>query len=85
MSDSFVTPWTVTCHVPVSMESPRQEYWGGLTFPSPGDRPNPGIETVSSTLAGGFFTTESPGKPLIFIELIHLNQCLGHNLKLIES
>ena len=26
------------------------------------DLPEPGIEPVSSPLAGGFFTTESPGK-----------------------
>ena len=25
----------------------RQEYWSGLTFPSPGDLPDPGIEPVS--------------------------------------
>jgi len=42
---------------------PRQEYQSGLPFPSPGELPNPGIELASSTLAGGFFTTESPGKP----------------------
>ena len=23
---------------------PRQEYWSGLPFPSPGDLPNPGIK-----------------------------------------
>ena len=27
--------------VPLSMGFPRQEYWGGLPFPSPGDLPNP--------------------------------------------
>ena len=43
------------------MEFPRQEYWSGLPFPSPGDLPDPGIEPtswVSPALAGGFFTTE---------------------------
>ena len=25
----------------------RQEYWSGLPFPSPGDLPQPGIETIS--------------------------------------
>ena len=28
----------------------RQEYWSGLPFPSPGDRPDPGIEPASPTL-----------------------------------
>jgi len=44
----------------------RQEYWGGLPSPSPGDLPNPGIEPKSPASASRFFTTESPGKPLYF-------------------
>ena len=47
----------------LSMGFPRQEYWSGLPFPSPGDLPRPGIESVSAALAGGFFTTEPPGMP----------------------
>ena len=43
---------------------PRQEYWSGLPFPSSGDLLHPGIEPVSPALAGGFFTTGPPGKPL---------------------
>ena len=39
----------------------RQEYWSGLPFPPPGDLPKPETEPA---LAGRFFTTESPGKPL---------------------
>ena len=42
----------------------RQEYWSGVTFPSSGDLLDLGIEPVSLALAGGFFTTESPEKPL---------------------
>ena len=45
------------------MKFPRQEYWSGLPFPSPGDLPNPGSKPVSPTLVGGFFTTAPPGKP----------------------
>ena len=41
----------------------RQEYWSGLSFLSPGYLLNPGTEPMSSALVGGFFTTESPGKP----------------------
>ena len=41
----------------------RQEYWNGLPFPSPGDLPDLGIKPMSPALAGGFFTTEPPGKP----------------------
>ena len=34
-SNSFVTPRTVACQVPLSMGFSRQEYWSGLPFPSP--------------------------------------------------
>ena len=64
MFDSFATPWTVAHRTPLSMGFPRQEYWRGLPFPSPGDLPDPGIEPESPTLAGEFFTTESYGKSL---------------------
>ena len=42
-----------------------KEYWSGLPFPLPGDLPDPGIKPASlesPALAGGFFTTEPPGK-----------------------
>ena len=45
----------------------QQEYWSGLPFPPPENLPDPGIETASSVspaLAGRFFTTEPPGKPM---------------------
>ena len=58
-----VTSWTVACQAPLSIGFPRQEYWSGLSFLSPGNLPNPGIEPVSPILAGGFFTMEPPGKP----------------------
>ena len=32
---------------PLSMGFPRQEYWSGLPFPSPGDLHDPGIEPRS--------------------------------------
>ena len=60
----FATPWMVACQAPLFMEFPRQEYWGGLLFPPPGDLPDPGIEPMSPVppaLAGGFFTAEPPG------------------------
>ena len=51
---------------------PRQECWSGLPFPSPGDLRDPGIESVSPALAGGFFTTEQPRKPSYQFSLIIL-------------
>ena len=47
VSDFFATTWTVACQAPLSMECSRQEYWSGLPFPTPGDVPNPEIETAS--------------------------------------
>ena len=32
----FVTPWTVACQAPLSMEFSRQDYWSVLPFPSTG-------------------------------------------------
>ena len=63
VSDSFVTPGTAARQAPLSMGFPRQEYWSGWPFPSPGDLPDPGIKPTCPALAGGFFTAESPGKP----------------------
>ena len=40
----FVTLWTVARQAPLSMGFSRQEYWSGLSFPSPGDLPNSGIK-----------------------------------------
>ena len=46
VSDS-VTPRTVACHAPLSIEFSRQESWNGLPFPPPRDLPNSGIEPRS--------------------------------------
>ena len=54
-----MTPWTVAFQAPLSMRSPRQEYWSGLPFPAPGDLLNPGMEPGSPTLAGGSFTASA--------------------------
>ena len=58
----FATLWTVALQTPLFMGFPRQEYWSGWPFPSPGDLPDPGIKPVSPAFTGGFFNTESPGK-----------------------
>ena len=50
MSDSFATPRTIAHQASLSMGFPRQEYWSGLPFPSPGDLPDPVIKTSSPAL-----------------------------------
>ena len=43
----FEAPWTVTHQAPPCMEFPRQEYWSGLSLPTPRDLPNPVMEPAS--------------------------------------
>ena len=61
----FETPLNVAHQAPVSMGFLKQEFWGGLPFPTPGDFPPPKNQTpvsLSPALAGRFFTTVLPGK-----------------------
>ena len=60
----FATPWTVAHQAPPFMGFSRQEYWSGLPFPSPGDLPDPGIESRSPALQADTLTSEPPGKHL---------------------
>ena len=48
----FAIPQTLAHQVHLSMEFSRQEYWSRLTFPSPGDIPDPGIEPGSPVFQG---------------------------------
>ena len=60
------TPRTAACQAPLPMGVFKQQYWSRLPVPFPGDLPDPGVESespVSPASAGGFFTTEPPGKP----------------------
>ena len=59
-----MTPRTVAHQVPLSMGFSRHKYWSWLPFPPPGDIPILEIESVSPALAGGFFTTDPPEKPI---------------------
>ena len=43
----FVIPWNVACQAPLPMGLCRQGYWSRLSFPPPGDLPDPGIKPVS--------------------------------------
>ena len=65
VSSSYETPWTVAHQASLYMVFPRQDFWSGLPFPSPGDLTDPGIELSTPALAGRFFTTEPPGKPMV--------------------
>ena len=60
---TLVTPWTVACQAPLSMGFSRQEYWSGLSFLSPGDLSDPGIEPWSPALQADSLPTELQGSP----------------------
>ena len=60
MSDSC-DPHGLAHHFSMSMDFPRQEYWRGLAFPSPGDLPNPELEPRSPALQADSLPTEPPG------------------------
>ena len=64
-----MTPWTVAHQAPLSMGFPRQEYWSGLLFPSPGDLPNPGVEPASPAGQVGSLTRSHQGNPLYTLHL----------------
>ena len=55
---TLMTPRTVACQAPLSMGFSRQEYWGGLPFPTPGHLPDPGIEPGSPALQADPLPTE---------------------------
>ena len=72
----FVTQRTAALQASLSMEFSRQEFWSGMPFPPPGDLPHPGIEPASPvsrtppTLAGNFFTSDSPKKTVLIFPAI---------------
>ena len=55
---NFAIPWTVAHQTLKSKEFPRLEYCSGLSFPPLGDLLDPETKSVSTCIAGGFFTTE---------------------------
>ena len=77
----LVTPWTRQ-----SMEFSRPEYCSGLPFPSPGDLPNPGIETRSPTVQADSLPTEPQGKPialyLYYYYIVIYNEIVIHLTKM---
>ena len=78
----FAAPWTVAHQASLSRGFSRQEYWGGLPFPSPGNLPDPEMEPtslVSPALAGRFFTTSATW------EALHLHEASLKSKVLLEG
>ena len=73
-----------THQAPLSMEVSRQEYWSGLSFPFPGDLPDPGTEPRSPALQADSLITKLRGNPfsyntcpLKFLSKKQANQTVG--------
>ena len=66
----FTTPRTVALQAPLPVEFSRQEYWGGLPFPSPGDLLDPGIEAGSPALQADALLAELLGEPPNMVRLL---------------
>ena len=58
--------WTIVCQAPLVIGFSRQEYWSGLSFPSPGDLSNPEIKPTPPALAGTDFYSVLYGVVLVF-------------------
>ena len=61
-----MTPWNVIRQVPLFMGFPKQEYWSGLPFCSPGDLPDPGIEPESPACQADSLPLNHLGSPGYF-------------------
>ena len=59
--DSMIL-WTIDCQTLLSMEFSRQEFWSGLSFPLPGNPPNPRIEPRSPELQTDSLLSQLLGK-----------------------
>ena len=65
MSNSLQPCDCVACQAPLSMGFSRQESWSGLSFPSPGGLPNPGIESQYPPLQADSLVSEPLDTPVI--------------------
>ena len=74
---TLAIPWTIARPFPLSTGFSRQEHWSGMSCPSPGDLPDPGIEPQSLGLQVDSLPSESPGNRLSFV-----NGCLINFLQL---
>ena len=63
LCSTLCDPSDCSTTAPLSMGFPRQEYWSGLPFPSPGDLRDPGMESASPAWQVGSLPLHHPGSP----------------------
>ena len=68
-----MTPWTVACQASLSMKIFRQEYWSRLSFPTPEDVPDRGVESTSPALA--FLSLCHLGTPQEIVPSLNMKSC----------
>ena len=74
----FVTLWTLTHQVPLSMGFSRQEYWSGLPCPPPGDLPDPRTEPTSPALQADSLLLNHPGSlQYVLVNINSRKRCLN--------
>ena len=74
----FAIPRTTAHQAPPSMGFSRQEGWSGLPCPSPGDLPNPGIESRSLALQADSLPTELHGKSFPIPQKGNAKECSNY-------
>ena len=65
-----MTSWTVAYPILLSMGFSGQEYWSGLPFPSPGDLPNPGMESGSPALQEDIYLLSHQRSPRLPVTIL---------------
>ena len=64
---TFTSQWILACQASLSLGFPRQEYWSGQPFPSPGDLPDPRTESRFPEWLVNSLMFQPPGKPLLIL------------------
>ena len=90
MTDSLVPHELdyIACQMSLSMEFSKQEYYNGLSFPTPGALPTQwsNLHLLCLLHWQAVFTTEPPGKPNIFSKVTINNLgTLSHDNQLVMS
>ena len=78
----FVIPRTVACQAPLSMGFSRPEYWSGLPCPSPGDLPDPGVESSLLHCRQILYRLSHQGNPVIPHMYVYIHPSLGLSIHL---
>ena len=68
----FATLWIEAHQAPLFMGFPRQEYWSGLSLPSPGDLPGLRIELTSPAWQADSLLLSHLGSPILHFGWLYL-------------